>query len=86
MPDDFETAFLYRRHIIVQPSHGRIVQIETGLDCGRRVLLAPNRIGEGKVSAGAQQAMTDAKGIQEPDAVERAFRLCIYNKLYKIIY
>jgi hypothetical protein len=74
VPDELESAVPYRCNIILQLSHGRVIQIKPGLDLGRRVLLAPNLIGERKVAAGFQQAMADAKRVAKSDVVEHAFR------------
>jgi hypothetical protein len=54
VPKEFEATFPDRRNIIIQPSHGRIVQLEGGLDLVRWVVTTPNRIGESKVTAGSQ--------------------------------
>jgi hypothetical protein len=49
--------------------------VKACLDLEWRVLFAPDRVGESKVTPGAQQATTDTQGGPNADVVEGAFGL-----------
>jgi len=73
MAEQRESARGDDRQDIGCPAHPRIVLLEARLDLGGGILLAPDSVGEGQVSAGAQQSAAHPQGIPDADIVERTF-------------
>jgi len=67
---ELKPAVLNCPNIAGDCSHRRVVEIESGLNCWRRIIPAPYRIGKRDITAGTQQSIADTKGILQPNTIE----------------